>query len=71
MNVEDDRFWGTPDKAEPTRFRPPEDATALLESLGPPPLPGGLAALAAVYAEASRMASALGRAAGLVVADDD
>lgn len=64
-------FWGT-DDTEDNRGRvitPSTDATALIESLGPPPFPGGEIAehyFHAVYERAAALALALAIAAGLL-----
>jgi hypothetical protein len=63
-------FWGedVPTPAPP-RIAPTIAPTALVASLGAPPLPGGSAgdgALAAVYDEAVKVATALAAATGLL-----
>lgn len=70
-------FWGedVPAPAAP-RIAPTTAPTALVASLGAPPLPGGSAgdgALAAVYDEAVKVATALAAATGLLAdaADPD
>ncbi len=63
-------FWGddVPVPAAP-RIAPTTAPTALVASLGAPPLPGGSAgdgALTAVYDEAVKVAAALAAATGLL-----
>ena len=64
-----------PAPPEPRRIAPPRDATALVRSLGRPPLPGQAAAehyLAAVVNRAAGIATALAAAADvLATAQDD
>ena len=68
-------FWGG-DHAEPVdaAIHPIDDATAMVRSLGPPPLPGHETAaehyFAAVYDKAANLAIALAAASGLLAADD-
>ena len=68
-------FWGGPDVASvpPSAIRPTDEPTAVVDSLGPPPLAGheGAASVyfAAVYAKAVGGASALAAAAGLLDTD--
>jgi hypothetical protein len=69
-------FWrATPDLGSPDRIRPPDDPTALLRSLGTPPLPGqGAVAdhyLTAVIERSSALATALAAAGGLLDTEDD
>ena len=70
-------FWGQADvAAEPAApIKPGPDPTALVSSLGPPPLANQENAavhyFAAVYAKAVGSAGALAAAAGLLAADDD
>jgi hypothetical protein len=65
-------FWGSPDVASgvPSSIHPTDEPTAVVDSLGPPPLAGHEAAasvyFAAVYAKAVGAASALAAAAGLL-----
>jgi hypothetical protein len=72
-------FWGR-EPAEPAPppapIRAPEDPTALVRSLGPPPLPGWERVaehyFAAVYEKSTNLAVALAAASGLLgPADDD
>jgi hypothetical protein len=63
-------FWGTENAAEgeDTLIAPSDDPTALIESLGPPPFPGGAVAqhyFDAIYERAAALAFALATAAGL------
>ena len=58
---------------EATPIEPAEEATAMIRSLGPPPLPqagAGEHYLALVVERASQLALALGYSAGLVVERD-
>jgi hypothetical protein len=70
-------FWGTADAFDtaPELIRPSDEPTAMLQSLGPPQLPGGdtiaVHYFAAVYRRASAMAVALAAASGLLADDDD
>ena len=70
-------FWGNADVVddELTLIKPADDPTAMLQSLGPPQLPGGdtiaVHYFAAVYHRASAMAVALAAASGLLAADED
>ena len=73
-------FWGGPDvaTAPPAPIHPTDEPTAVVDSLGPPPLAGHEAAasvyFSAVYAKAVGGASALAAAAGLLgtePAEDD
>jgi hypothetical protein len=61
--------------SEPARVVPPSDATAMLRSLGDPPLPGqGAVAehyLAVVVERAAGLATALAAAAGLLVVPEE
>ena len=68
-------FWGTEPAAaeEPTPIRPADDPTALIHSLGPPPLPNATAArhyFDAVYERAAMLAMALAASADLADTDD-
>ena len=71
-------FWGR-EPAEPPPppdpIRPPEDPTALVRSLGPPPLPGWERVaehyFAAVYEKSTNLAVALAAASGLLGPPDD
>lgn len=69
------RFWGEAVPAPASRIRAVEDPTAVVRSLGPPPLAGHEHVaehyLAAVYEKAASRAGALGRAAGLFEAEDE
>ena len=63
-------FWGTeaPDDGVTTRIEPSDHPAALIESLGPPPFPGGAVAqhyFDAIYERAAALAFALATAAGL------
>jgi hypothetical protein len=63
-------FWGTEpsEDREPASIRPAEDPTALIHSLGPPPLPNSIAArhyFDAVYERAAALAIALATSADL------
>jgi hypothetical protein len=72
-------FWGNADAfdAAPELIRPSDEPTAMLQSLGPPQLPGGdtiaVHYFVAVYQRASAMAIALAAASGLLddEADDE
>jgi hypothetical protein len=65
-------FWGTePAEAEePSLIRPSDDPTAMIRSLGPPPLPGRETVaehyFVAVYEKATALATALAAASGLL-----
>jgi hypothetical protein len=65
-----DLWQPAPQMAEPAPIAPPNDVTALLRSLGDPPLPGqGAVAqryLAAVVERAAGLAAALAASAGLL-----
>lgn len=70
-------FWGRPpseETAAPARITPTTDPSALVRSLGDPPLAANPAAvehhLAVIYEEAVRAATALAAANGLL-ADED
>ncbi len=71
-------FWGR-DPSEPVapeRIRPSEDPTALVRSLGPPPLPGvdqrvAEGYFAAVYEKSANLAVALAAASGLLDTSDE
>jgi hypothetical protein len=69
-------FWGTPDyDTEPDLIRPSDDPTAMIRSLGPPPLPGRETVaehyFAAVYDKAASLAIALAAASGLLDTSDE
>ena len=73
-------FWGrdVADVPAPEPIRPCEDPTALVRSLGPPPLPGwervAEGYFAAVYEKSASVAVALAAASGLLdtsTEDDD
>ena len=70
-------FWGNADTFddEPELIRPSDEPTAMLQSLGPPQLPGGdtiaVHYFAAVYQRAAAMAVALAAASGLLDDEDD
>ncbi len=68
-------FWRTPPKsAVPSPITPAADATALLRSLGRPPLPGQVSAdrhVATVIERAAALATALAVAADLLVVEED
>ena len=69
-------FWGTatPESDEPTRIEPNDHPTALIQSLGPLPFPGGQVAqhyFEVVYERASMLALALATSAGIVAEPDD
>jgi hypothetical protein len=70
-------FWGRPAALddEVARLAPPDDATPLIASLGPPPLPSRETIaehyFATVYDKASSLAVALAAAADLLGTDDD
>jgi hypothetical protein len=65
-------FWGNPDVASgaPSSIHPTDEPTAVVDSLGPPPLAGHETAASvyfvAVYAKAVGAASALAATAGLL-----
>jgi hypothetical protein len=69
-------FWGADDIEESPAavIRPIPDPTALVRSLGPPPLPGYETAaehyFAAVYDKAATLAIALAAASGLLATDE-
>ncbi|MGH9095203.1 MAG: hypothetical protein ACRDXE_08595 [Acidimicrobiales bacterium] len=74
--VAEAKYWGTAGEATaPKAVRPTPVPSALVRSLGAPPLSvdSGLAErhLAAVYEEAVRAATALVAANGLLAVDDD
>jgi hypothetical protein len=63
-------FWGTehPQDHGPAPIRPTDNPTALIHSLGPPPLPNSTAArhyFDAIYERAAALAIALATSAGL------
>jgi hypothetical protein len=71
-------FWGVPlhdDDDEPELIRPSDDPTAMIRSLGPPPLPGRETVaehyFAAVYDKAASLAIALAAASGLLDTSDE
>ena len=68
-------FWrAVPDRGCPPPIAPAADPTALLRSLGKPPLPGQAGAdhhMAKVIERASVLATALAAATGLLVAEED
>jgi hypothetical protein len=70
-------FWGSAahDDEEPALIRPSEDPTAMIRSLGPPPLPGRETVsehyFAAVYDKAASLAIALAAASGLLDMSDE
>jgi hypothetical protein len=65
-------FWGreTIEDGMTAMIRPSDDPTAMIRSLGPPPLPGGETAaehhFAATYQKAATLALALAAASGLL-----
>ena len=69
-------FWGSehPDEELPAPIRPSEDPTAMIRSLGPPPLPSRETVaehyFAAVYDKAASLALALAAASGLLDMSD-
>jgi hypothetical protein len=69
-------FWsGAPVEDEPVALiRPSDDPTAMIQSLGPPPFPGGETIaqhyFSAVYQKAATLAIALAAASGLLDATD-
>ncbi len=70
-----DMWASRPELERPAPIRPPADPTALVRSLGDPPLgrhsvPGGNA-VAAVVERASMLATALAASADLLATDDD
>jgi hypothetical protein len=68
-----DLWRPVPPLPEPAPIVPAGDPTALVRSLGEPPLPGAGAdmAIAAVVARAAGLAEALARVGGLAAEDDD
>lgn len=67
-------FWrAAPDPAPPGEITPAADPTALLRSLGPPPLldQAGADRFAVVVARASALATALAAAAGILASSDE
>jgi hypothetical protein len=70
-------FWGRddPDAEEPALIRPSDEPTAMIRSLGPPPLPGRETVsehyFVAVYDKAASLAIALAAASGLLDMSDD
>jgi hypothetical protein len=68
-------FWGTekPDDGAHTVIEPSPHPNALIESLGPPPFPGGAVAqhyFAAAYERAAALAFALAASAGLTAPNE-
>jgi hypothetical protein len=69
-------FWGHETSEDPPAelIRPSEDPTALIQSLGPPPLPGGETVaehyFAATYQKAASLAIALAAASDLLDTGD-
>jgi len=69
-------FWGNAEAFDnaPELIRPSAEPTAMLQSLGPPQLPGGdtiaVHYFAAVYQRAAAMAVALAAASGLLDDED-
>jgi hypothetical protein len=69
-------FWGhdTNEDRVPDPIRPSDDPATLIQSLGPPPLPGGEAVaehyFAATYQKAASLAIALAAASDLLETDD-
>jgi hypothetical protein len=65
-------FWGVdnPDEDPPAPIRPSDDPTAMIRSLGPPPLPSRETVaehyFTAVYDKAASLAVALAAASGLL-----
>ena len=65
-------FWGSAEREpeEAALIRPSDDPTAMIRSLGPPPLPGRETVaehyFAAVYDKAASLAIALAAASGLL-----
>jgi hypothetical protein len=65
-------FWGTDERDEeaPAPIRPSDDPTAMIRSLGPPPLPSRETVaehyFTAVYDKAASLAVALAAASGLL-----
>ena len=70
-------FWGRADFDDepPNLIRPSDDPTAMIRSLGPPPLPGRETVsehyFAAVYDKAASLAIALAAASGLLDMSED
>jgi hypothetical protein len=70
-------FWGTPaaEHAPVSAVRPLQDPTALIKSLGAPPLPGRETIaqyhFELVYQRASALATALAAASNLLALDED
>ena len=70
-------FWGVDhdDEEPPELIRPSEDPTAMIRSLGPPPLPSRETVaehyFVAVYEKATALATALAAASDLLDMDDD
>ena len=69
-------FWGTEEAEDdiPEAITPSDDPSAMITSLGPPPIPGHETVAQhyfdAVYAKASALAVALAAASGLLHTDD-
>jgi hypothetical protein len=70
-------FWGVErdDEEPPALIRPSDDPTAMIRSLGPPPLPSRETVaehyFVAVYEKATALATALAAASDLLDMDDD
>lgn len=69
-------FWrATPDPPQPEPIRPAEHPTALIQSMGPPPLPSheelGQKYVEAVVERAAVLATALAASADLLAEDDE
>jgi hypothetical protein len=70
-------FWGRQPTEEPApdRIRPSGDPSAMVRSLGPPPLPGWERVaehyFEAVYEKAANLAIALAAASGLLASDEE
>jgi hypothetical protein len=70
-------FWGHPPTEDPTPdlIRASDDPSAMIRSLGPPPLPGRERVaehyFEAVYDKAASLAVALAAASGLLAPDDE
>jgi hypothetical protein len=70
-------FWGVEhdDEDPPPLIRPSEDPTAMIRSLGPPPLPSRETVaehyFVAVYEKATALATALAAASDLLDMDED
>jgi hypothetical protein len=70
-------FWGVDrdDEEPPPLIRPSDDPTAMIRSLGPPPLPSRETVaehyFVAVYEKATALATALAAASDLLDTEDD